>query len=121
MDIDKDHNMFRKNWRPIAAGVYLVICIFDFIIMPMKLTRYEQHRDFTQIYEQIMKLESPQAQVALINKIDLTVQEWQPLTLGGGGMFHLAFGAILTGAAVTRGMTQTAHARRRKLPKEDEF
>ncbi len=119
MDIDKNHNVFRKNWRPAAAIVYLVICVFDFIIMPVLLTKIETKRDFTQIYEQIAKLESPQAQVALINKIDLSVQEWKPLTLGGGGMFHLAMGALLTGAAVTRGMTATAHARRRKLPKDD--
>ena len=109
-----EDNVFRRNWRPAAAIVYLLICVFDFVIMPALLTRIETKRDFTAIYEQIAKLDNPQAQVALINKIDLSVQEWKPLTLGGGGMFHLSMGALLTGAAVTRGMERTAIAKRRR-------
>jgi hypothetical protein len=30
-------------------------------------------------------------------------KQWDPLTLRGAGLFHLAFGALLTGGAVTRG------------------
>ena len=30
--------------------------------------------------------------------------QWQSLTLQGGGLFHIAFGAILGAAAWTRGM-----------------
>ena len=30
--------------------------------------------------------------------------DWQSLTLQGGGLFHIAFGAILGAAAWTRGM-----------------
>jgi len=33
-------------------------------------------------------------------------RQWNPLTLLGAGMFHLAFGALLTGGAVTRGMAK---------------
>ncbi len=33
-------------------------------------------------------------------------RQWNPLTLLGAGMFHLAFGALLTGGAVTRGFAK---------------
>ena len=30
-------------------------------------------------------------------------EDWRPVTMHGGGLFHISFGAILTGAAVVRG------------------
>ena len=116
----EDKNVFRRNWRPAAAIVYLLICIFDFVLMPMRLTRFEEQRDYDVLFQQIQKLDNPQAQVALINKLNMSVQEWSPLTLGGGGMFHLAFGALLTGAAVTRGMERTAAKSRRRRKVTDD-
>lgn len=91
-----------KYWKVSCAIVYLVICIFDFLIMPSVLTRYSEDLDYSQVYEQIARLDDPQAQVALINKIDYKAQTWEPLTLQGAGMFHIAFGAILTGVAMSR-------------------
>jgi len=98
----------REYWRPIAAVVYLTICLFDFIIMPVMFLNSEQHKDYSKVYIQVNKLNTPQAQVALLNKINYNVSTWQPLTLGGGGMFHIAFGALLTGAAITRGLEKKA-------------
>jgi hypothetical protein len=59
--------------------------------------------------EVISRLESAQdlntfSQSLLNEKI--ATHQWEPLTLGGGAIFHLAFGALLTGSAVTRGMSQ---------------
>ena len=34
--------------------------------------------------------------------------QWSPLTLMGGGLFHLSFGALLSAGAATRGMAKKA-------------
>jgi len=91
-----------KYWKLACAIVYLTICIFDFLIMPAMITHYSEDINYTALYEQVNKMENAQAQVALINKIEYKVQTWNPLTLQGAGMFHLAFGAILTGVAMSK-------------------
>jgi len=107
-------NIIKANWRPAAAVIFLVICIFDFLVMPAVFLNFEEHRDYSAIYAEAHKFTDPQVQVAIINKIELKITTWQPLTLQGGGMFFIAFGGILTGAAITRGNERTAIARRRK-------
>lgn len=72
-----------KYWRPLAAVVYLAICVFDFIIFPILWT-------FAFIY----------------TEADLVA--WDPLTLKAAGTFHLAFGAILGVAAWSRGKEKMA-------------
>jgi hypothetical protein len=98
----EETNVLGKHWRTACAVIYLVICVFDFLIMPAMLTKYSENIDYAHVYQEIAKLESPQAQVALINKINYKIQTWDPLTLQGAGMFHVAFGAILTGVALSR-------------------
>lgn len=39
-------------------------------------------------------------------KANQAQRQWNPLTLLGAGMFHLAFGALLTGGAITRGFAK---------------
>lgn len=73
-----------KYWRPIAAMVYVAICLFDFIIAPIIFSAYSYH----------LKSEMLQA--------------WIPLTLQGGGIFHVSFGAILSVSAWTRGTEKVA-------------
>lgn len=60
------------KWRPMMGWMYMTVCVFDFIIFPILWT-------IIQAYDQ-------QGMVAT---------EWQPLTLMGGGLFHLAMGAVL--------------------------
>ena len=104
-------NKIKQNWRPMAAVIYLIICIFDFIIMP--IYTFEDATQSKDLFAQVYQLENYQSQVAAINALsELRGREWSPLTLGGGGMFHLSFGALLTGAAVTRGLEKKAHAER---------
>lgn len=98
-------NKLKANWRPIAAVIYLCICLFDFVVMPVV---YANTIDYVSVFEQLDKMTSEKAKVALIDKLDFDRQSWEPATLGGGGMFHLAFGALLTGAAVTRGLEKKA-------------
>ena len=100
----KDHPV-QKFWRPAAAAVYLFVCVFDFVLVPSwvgfhSLTLVEK-------VEAVKELDSKVQQVVLTQS-----DTWDPLTLKGGGLFHLAFGALLTGAAVTRGLEKTAKARK---------
>jgi hypothetical protein len=79
------------KWRPAMGWMYMTICIFDFIIFP--------------ILWSILQLYDHQGVIT---------SEWSPLTLKGGGLFHMAMGAILGVAAWSRGqekitaMNQTA-------------
>lgn len=63
---------YTKYWRPAMAWQYLVICLFDLMIMPI---------------------------------IFLAVKGgiWEPMTLKGGGLYHVAMGAIVGVTAWTRG------------------
>lgn len=68
------------KWRPAMGWMYMAVCIFDFIIFPILWT-------LIQAYD---------AQGAVTT-------EWDPLTLKGGGLFHVAMGAVLGVAAWSRG------------------
>lgn len=71
-------NWINNRWRPAAGWIYLLICIVDFIIFPVlwSILQATEH-----------------GQVATI---------WQPLTLQGGGLMHISFGALLGVAAYGR-------------------
>jgi len=81
-------------WRWTALGVYLVICLYDFMVVPIW---YGLNRpDLGTFIEILNTVKDPLIQLELMKK--LTGQH-NPFTLMGGGIFHLAFGAILTGSA----------------------
>jgi hypothetical protein len=61
---------FKTYWRPAAAWIYLLINLFDFVVAPV----------ITMILPKL---------------IGAPYVPWNPLTLSNGGMFHLAFGAII--------------------------
>lgn len=100
------HSWYQRMWRPLAAFVYLSICIFDFIVMPIIVSNSIQQMESTaELFAHIYKLEHSEAQVAAITSIqELRNHEWSPITLIGGGMFHLSFGAIIGVSAVSRGL-----------------
>lgn len=106
---DHNNHWLKHFWRPACAVVYLFICLFDFVVMP-SIVEYNSENDkkFIVVLNEVHKLQSTDAQIALINKTNIEEKSWQPLTLMGGGMFHVAFGALLTGAAVTRGLEKKA-------------
>ena len=60
-----------RNWRPYMAWTYLFICLFDFVIAPVLWSNL------------------------LASVIAHTGTQWDPITLRGGGLFHLSMGAIL--------------------------
>lgn len=60
---------FHDKWRPAMAWLYLIINAFDFLITPVAL--------------------------ALISHNPAAAATWQPLTLQGGGLFHVSMLAIV--------------------------
>lgn len=102
------------NWRHIAAYTYLMICIFDFMGMPI-FYEIANPRTSTSELVAIVKPIEPASQVQALQILH-EERSWEPLTLSEGGLFHMAFGAILGAAAFTRGQEKTARARHR-----DEF
>ena len=64
-------NWINNRWRPAMAWLYLAVCACDFMLYPVLWS----------ILQAVTK--------------GAVTQEWQPLTLQGAGLFHLAMGAIL--------------------------
>ena len=84
-----------QRWQWTALSVYLLICFYDFLFVPVW---YGLNRpDISQFMDIINSTEDTLVQMELMKK--LTGQH-NPFTLMGGGLFHLAFGAILTGSAI---------------------
>lgn len=80
---EKTADWLNRHWRPFMAYQYAVICLFDFMVAPILLGAY-----------------------ALITKTTLVM--WSPLTVIGGGLYHLAMGAVLGLSAWTRGQENIA-------------
>jgi hypothetical protein len=77
------------KWRPSMGWTYMAVCIFDFIFAPVIWSMFQILGD---------------------GKVET---QWQPLTLQGAGLFHMAMGAIL-GIAVY-GRTQEKMAEKNEL------
>lgn len=86
------NDWIQNRWRPITAIVYLVICMFDFVIFPIGWAWF----------------------LFFVDAVDKTIG-WTPLTLQGAGMFHLSFGAILGVSAFTRGQEKVQRLRNESL------
>ena len=65
------------KWRPMMGWMYMVVCMMDMVIFPIlwSLLQTLTHSPITQ---------------------------WNPLTLQGAGLFHIAMGAVLGIAAFGR-------------------
>ena len=80
----KTEDWMTTKWRPLMAVTYMATIWFDFIIGPI-------------IFNVLQYWNPGQA-----------VTSWTPLTLQGGGLYHLSMGAILGIAAWTRGKEKVA-------------
>lgn len=98
---------FKKFWRPIAAYIYLFICVFDFMAMPLYI-EIQNSAVNSEAFAEIRQLESTEVKLKALEQLDLGSRDWQPLTLLGGAFFHLSFGAILGISAFTRGQEKKA-------------
>jgi hypothetical protein len=75
-----------RKWRPMMAWMYMSVCILDFAVFPVLWSILQAYYD---------------GQVT---------SQWDPLTLKGAGLFHMAMGAVLGVAAWSRGQEKMAGA-----------
>jgi Holin of 3TMs, for gene-transfer release len=82
----KKEDWMNSKWRPMMGWMYMAVCAFDFMIAPVlwSITQAVFHGG-------------------------VNVQ-WQPLTLQGAGLFHVAMGAVLGLAAYGRTQEKLAGA-----------
>jgi len=73
----KKEDWMNSKWRPAMGWMYMVVCMMDMVIFPIlwSLLQTFTHTQITQ---------------------------WNPLTLQGAGLFHIAMGAVLGIAAFGR-------------------
>lgn len=90
------------SWRSFAAYVYLLICLTDFIFMPVYYEYTNKLLDDVKIVELATRIKDPALQVEAL-KVLHDRRIWKPLTLSESGLLHVAFGAILGVSAWTRG------------------
>jgi len=74
----KKEDWMNSKWRPMMGWTYMATCIFDFILGPI-------------LYNMLQYYNPGQA-----------VGMWTPLTLQGGGLYHIAMGAIIGVSAYGR-------------------
>jgi hypothetical protein len=76
-----------SKWRPMMAIMYMCVCLCDFILFPIGFTA-------VQFWETAIQNDA--------------FRQWQPMTLQGGGLFHMAMGAVLGITAWSRGQEKMA-------------
>lgn len=91
----KGEDWIQQKWRPAMAVMYIVVCSFDFIIFPIGFT-------IVQFWE--------------VEAANDAFRQWEPLTLMGAGLFHMAMGAILGVSAWSRGQEKIAGVANNRLP-----
>jgi len=77
----KDDDWMTKKWRPMMAMMYMTSCLFDFVVFPIMFT-------VVQFWETSVANDA--------------FRQWAPITLQGGGLFHVAMGAVLGVSAYGR-------------------
>jgi len=82
----KKEDWMNSKWRPMMGWMYMMVCIFDFILAPV-------------LWSLVQALFHGGVNV-----------QWQPLTLQGAGLFHISMGAVLGLAAYGRTQEKLAGA-----------
>ena len=73
----KKEDWMNSKWRPMMGWMYMLICTMDMVVFPVLWS--------------------------LLQTIThTTITQWNPLTLQGAGLFHIAMGAVLGIAAFGR-------------------
>jgi len=87
----------KQGWQSLAGVVYLIICVFDFVIVPawIGINRV----DTTALFQAMQGVNLDA--VVQLSLIEALTYQHEPFTLQAGGLFHLSFGAILTGSALS--------------------
>ncbi|CAB4163889.1 Holin of 3TMs, for gene-transfer release [uncultured Caudovirales phage] len=82
----KKEDWMNSKWRPSMGWMYMFVCVFDFVIAPI-------------LWSLVQALFKGGVQI-----------QWQPLTLQGAGLFHIAMGAVLGLSAYGRTQEKLAGA-----------
>jgi hypothetical protein len=74
----KKEDWMNSKWRPMMGWMYMLVCTCDFVIFPVlwSLVQAMTHGNVS--------------------------TQWQPVTLQGAGLFHMAMGAVIGVAAFGR-------------------
>ena len=81
----KKEDWMNSKWRPMMGWMYMLVCMFDMIVFPILWS--------------------------LLQTLTQTpITQWNPLTLQGAGLFHIAMGAVLGIAAFGRTQEKMAGA-----------
>ena len=70
MSKEKESNWMQTLWRPMMGWMYMLICLLDMAVFPVLWALWQG-----------------------VNHVPIT--QWNPLTLQGAGLFHIAMGAVL--------------------------
>ena len=73
-----NEDWINKKWRPAMGWMYMAVCVSDFILFPIMWSILQ-----------------------MISNGSVTTP-WQPISLQGAGLFHIAMGAVLGIAAFGR-------------------
>jgi hypothetical protein len=82
----KKEDWMNSKWRPMMGWMYMSVCVFDFVLAPILWSML---------------------QAVFHGGVNV---QWQPLTLQGAGLFHIAMGAVLGIAAMGRTQEKLAGA-----------
>ena len=74
----KKEDWMNSKWRPMMGWMYMLVCTMDMVVFPI-------------LWSLLQSLNHGQV-----------TSQWQPLTLQGAGLFHIAMGAVLGIAAFGR-------------------
>jgi hypothetical protein len=81
-----NEDWINKKWRPVMGWVYMATCTADFVVFPV-------------LWSLLQTLQGGHV-----------TSQWQPLTLQGAGLYHIAMGAVLGIAAYGRTKEKVAGA-----------
>ena len=88
------------KFKLFAAYVYVAVCVFDFVVMPLLV--HNEIVEVQDVYTEVDNLHK-EGKIDTVEVIDPSkMEEWKPLTLMGNGIFHLSFGGLIMGTAMNR-------------------
>ena len=73
----KKEDWMNSKWRPMMGWMYMLVCMMDMVVFPILWS-------------------------LLQTTTGTNITQWNPLTLQGAGLFHIAMGAVLGIAAFGR-------------------
>ena len=82
----KKEDWMNSKWRPMMGWMYMLVCTADFVVFPVLWSLVQAVGE---------------------GRVEM---QWNPITLQGAGLFHMAMGAILGIAAVGRTQEKIAGA-----------